>query len=182
MVRQNDWLNYEESNIGRVLSCSIDLGNLTITQKTISVQNPDVIVATSVGTAPTIRLKTYRKSSTEYIVDGIELVNYGKGLSDYTSSQLTIPTITNASTFTSRIKLNLTSIDFTNVYSILNADKFAFMISFRSDEIQDMNIHQTSYNTYGILKNIQKTASGGIDIIAFSDKNRNELSSEIKYN
>ena len=178
MVRQDAWLTYEESNIGRVLSCSIDLSNLTTAQKTVSEKNPIVNVATSVGTSPSIRLQTYSKSSTEHIVDGIELVSFGKGLSDYSSSQLTIPTITNASTFTSKISLNITSLDFTNVYSILNADKFAFMVSFRSDEIQDMNIHQTSYNVYGILKNTHKTESGGTNITAFSDKNKNESSSE----
>ena len=154
---------------GEILSMFINLLNLSFTDKQVTVENPEVIITSATGTGASVRLITYRDINGNIVVDGIELVSGGSGYYDYA---LTIPSISNASTFLSVIETNIEPIDgFANsTRKLLNTTQVAFKVEFDSNDIVDAGVKQTTFTTYGLLKNPQTTS----DVVFGSDLNKNE--------
>ena len=154
---------------GEILSMFINLLNLSFTDKQVTVENPEVIITSATGTGASVRLITYRDINGNIVVDGIELVSGGSGYYDYA---LTIPSISNASTFLNVIETNIEPIDgFANsTRKLLNTTQVAFKVEFDSNDVVDAGVKQTTFTTYGLLKNPQTTS----DVVFGSDLNKNE--------
>jgi hypothetical protein len=154
---------------GEILSMFIDLLNLSHTERQITIENPEIVITSATGTGASARLITYRDSNRNIVVDGIELVSGGSGYYDYS---LTIPSITNASTFINRTETNIEPLDgfASSTRKLLNATQLAFRVEFDSNDVLDAGVEQKTFTTYGLLKNPQTTS----DVVFGSDLNKNE--------
>lgn len=161
--------SYAQGNDGEILSLFINLENVSYANRIVSVANPTVTITSATGTGASARLITYQDASGNHVVDGIELISGGSGYYDYT---LTIPSISNASTFLNVIEINIEPLDgyATSVRKLLNCSQLAFRVEFDSNDIKDLGIGQTSFKTYGLLKNPQTTS----DVVFGSDLNKNQ--------
>ena len=99
-------------------------------------------------------------------MDGIKLTDGGQGYFDFT---LTIPSISNASTFTNSIDVNIEPVDgyATSARKILNCTQIAFNFEFNSDDVTGAGVEQSKFTTFGILKNPKSTD----DSVIGADKN-----------
>jgi len=58
----------------------------------------------------------------------------------------------------------------TSVRKLLNCNQLAFKVEFDSNDIKSLGVNQTSFKTYGLLKNPETTQS----VVFGSDLNKNE--------
>lgn len=160
-----------KSKDGEILSLFINLSTLSYDQRKVSVSNPEITFVSATGTGATAKLVTYTDSQGNYIVDGIDLTNGGSG---YFDCSATVPSISNASSFTSVIEINIEPLDgfATSTRKLLNCNQLAFRFDIDSDEISTATVNQTTFSTYGILKNPETTAGS----IFGSDLNTNQKS------
>jgi hypothetical protein len=154
---------------GEILSMFIDLSNLSYSNRQVTVENPEVTITSGTGSGASAKLITYKDNDGNIVVDGIELVSGGSGYYDYS---LTIPSITNDSTFVNLIETNIEPLDgfATSTRKLLGATQLAFKVEFDSNDITDADVDQKTFTTYGILKNPQTTS----DVVFGSDLNKNE--------
>jgi hypothetical protein len=166
---QAELVSYSESTDGEIISLFINLSSLSYDQRKVSTANPTVVFTSATGSGASARLITYTDSSGNNIVNGIELLDGGSGYFDYS---LTIPSIANASTFTGLIEVNIEPLDgyATSVRKLLNCNQLAFKVEFDSNDIKSLGVNQTSFKTYGLLKNPETTQS----VVFGSDLNKNE--------
>ena len=166
---QAELVSYSESTDGEIISLFINLSSLSYEQRKVSTSNPTIVFTSATGSGASARLITYTDSSGNNIVNGIELLDGGSGYFDYS---LTIPSIANASTFTGLIEVNIEPLDgyATSVRKLLNCNQLAFKVEFDSNDIKNLGVNQTSFKTYGLLKNPETTQS----VVFGSDLNKNE--------
>ena len=154
---------------GQILSMFINLSSLKYAERVVSTANPEIIITSGTGSGATAKLITYQNSTGDYIVDGISIVTHGLGYYEYS---ITIPSITNASTFIDLIELNIEPPDGvgTSTRKLLNCNQLAFKFEIDSDEIVSAALNQKTFTTYGMLKNPITTDNS----IFGSDLNTNE--------
>lgn len=162
-------VSYSQGNDGEILSIFINLSSLTYAQRIVSTANPTIEITSATGSGASARLKTFTDTSGNNVVEGVELLQGGSGYYDYT---LTISSISNASTFLNVLEVNIEPVDgyATSVRKLLNCTQLAFKVEVDSEDIQDLNLGQTSFKTYGILKNPETTSN----TVFGSDLNKNQ--------
>jgi len=155
---QSNLMYSSSAKDGEILSVFLDLSDVSYDDRKVDVENPRVVITSATGVNAVAYLITYKDSSGNNIVDGIRLENGGYGYYDYT---LSIPTISNASTFTNRIEVNIEPPDgyATSIRKLLNCTQIAFRLEFDSKEILNANINQKTFTSYGMMKNIETTTS-----------------------
>lgn len=157
------------ANDGEILNLLIDLSNISYEDRKVSVANPSIQFNSDTGDRARGNLITFQDNDGNHVVEGINLDRGGFG---YFDLSLSIPSITNASTFTSVIEANIEPLDGLNVSTrkLLNCTQLAFHVEIDTSEVHSLGIDQTVFKTYGILKN-PKASSGEI---FGSDLNKNE--------
>jgi hypothetical protein len=161
--------SYSQGNDGEILSILINLSSLTYAQRIVSTANPTIQITSSTGSGASARLKTFVDTSGNNVVEGVELIDGGSGYYDYS---LSIPSISNSSTFLNVLEINIEPVDgyATSSRKLLNCTQVAFKVELDSQDIQDLSLGQTTFKTYGILKNPETTS----DVVFGSDLNKNQ--------
>jgi hypothetical protein len=166
---QANLANASLSNDGEILSMLLDLSSVSKTNRIVSIPNPEITITSATGSGAKASLVTYVDAQGNNVVDGLKLTSGGKGYFDFT---LTIPSISNASTFVNQITVNIEPLDgyATSARKILNCNQIAFNFEFTSNDIDDVGLEQSKFTTFGILKDAQSTDDSTIG----KDKNLNE--------
>jgi len=158
---------------GAVISASIDLSEIELTDLIVNVSNPEFTITSNSGSGARIRLTTYTNIDSKYIINGIEILSNG---SNYTDIVLDI----SSSVFESNIKtqllssieINLDIIDGLNVdpYDVLECKNFMIDGRLETQELAQTQVDFPSeINLYGLVSNPLEITSTGEYIVSGSE-------------
>lgn len=145
---------------GAIISCFIDLSDLTLAQLTITEANPIITTTSSAGKDAVLRFSTYPTSS-GYVINGITVSARGSGYSDINLSVLesVFPNIS-TSTLLSRIVVNLDFVDSLHIDPVrsLNCTTTSTLVRISTDDLVSNDIDvPANINFYGLVENPKRT-------------------------
>lgn len=168
-LNENDGLDE-----GCVISAFIDLSSFTTQELTMTVENPELIIASNTGSGAVIRLLTTIIND-QYVLDGIEVVSRGSGYKDIVlSSDDTYFPYLSADPIIDKISVNLDKIDHIGFdpLTVLNSQHVMIDARIEKQNLVDSGIIlPTNVNFFGLLEN-PLGISGSTEVVSGTNVNK----------
>jgi len=154
---------------GSIISATIDLSGLSVSEKTVTEANPSITINSGSGTGAEMRLTTFINSLGNYEINGIEIVEHGQDYNDYNLDiDSSILSGMSESTLLSLITLNLDVYDGMGFdpITVLNCKNIQTNVSIETQTLIDNDITIPDSINYYMLVDNPTQEVGDLELLA----------------